>query len=155
MTNQLEMVNGVLQPMSDADQAAYDAQQAAWAAAQPAAILAALAAHRYATQTGGCQISLTVNGATSNYLFLTDPNSQFALTGALIAAQANSAYTANWKMADGSFLTLNATQIISAWQQGAAFVQKCFNTEATLIATVAQYADAASICAAFDAGMAS
>lgn len=32
MTNQLEMVNGSLQSMSDADQAAYDARQVAWPA---------------------------------------------------------------------------------------------------------------------------
>ncbi len=35
MANQLEMVNGVLQPMSDADQAQYDALQTAWIIAQP------------------------------------------------------------------------------------------------------------------------
>lgn len=36
MTNQFEMVNGVLQAMSDEDQASYDALQAAWPATQAA-----------------------------------------------------------------------------------------------------------------------
>lgn len=39
MTNQMEMVNGVFHPMSDADQADYDAQQAAYIAAQPNIII--------------------------------------------------------------------------------------------------------------------
>ncbi len=34
MTNILEMVDGILQPMSDADQAAYDARQAGYIAGQ-------------------------------------------------------------------------------------------------------------------------
>lgn len=63
MTNQLEMVNGVLRPMSDAEQVAYNALQAAWPAAQAANAEAAM-------QTA-----------------LSDPGTQIAnLTAALIAA---------------------------------------------------------------------
>lgn len=108
-------------------------------------IKVALAAHRYDIQTGGVVID--------GHPFRTDIDSQFALTGAFMAAQANPAISINWKMADGTFATLNAAAITSAWSQGMGFVQKCFDSEKTVIAAVATYATAELAIAAFDALM--
>ena len=51
MTNQMEMVNGILHPMSDADQTAYNAQQAAWEAAATNMAIKKQIAALEATQT--------------------------------------------------------------------------------------------------------
>lgn len=130
---------------TDAETSQYAADIAAEAAKAVPRILAALAAHRYSVQTGGFAVGGSV--------FRTDPDSQVALMGAMIIASANPAYTVNWKTPSG-FVTLNATQVIAAANGVAAFIQKCFDTEATLIAVVGQYGDKASIVAAFDATMA-
>lgn len=115
-----------------------------------AGLLAALAAHRYDVQNGG----ITISG----HPYRTDQASQFALTGALIAAQvaagANAPFQIEWKMANGDFVTLSGADVVAAWMTGMAFVQKCFSTEKSVKDTVANFHTVAAILAAFDAGMA-
>ena len=145
-TQPYKNIDGVNINLTPDELTEYNAAQAAWAAGAQGRILAALAAHRYVVQTGGT----TINGIP----FLTDPDSQLALMGASILAASNPGYTVQWKTPNG-FVTFNAAQITGAYAAGAAFIQKCFDTESTLITNVAQYSDAPTIIAAFDAAMSS
>lgn len=142
----MKMVDGVEMPLTPEEQADFDARNAAYVALLPQRIAHDLSTHRYAIQTGGTVID--------GHAFRTDIDSQFALTGAFMAAQANPAISINWKMADGTFATLNAAAITSAWSQGMAFVQKCFDSEKTVIAAIGTYATGALAISAFDALMA-
>lgn len=108
-------------------------------------LLSALSAHRYAVENGGTIIS--------GNAYKTDPESRLALTAIFVIAATNNAFTSNWKMADGTFVTLSSAQIIEAAQGVLAFVQKCFDTEKTLAANVANYPTSAAIVAAFDTAM--
>lgn len=147
MANQFEMANGILQPLSDDDQAAYDAQQTAWEVGAESRTLSALAAHRYTVQNGGTTISGNV--------FKTDAESRLALLAVYSVASANPSFECAWKTATGNFVTLNATAIIAAGNAVLEFVQKCFDVESALTSNIGNYiADPASIITAFDTGMA-
>jgi hypothetical protein len=110
-----------------------------------ARLLAALAAHRYAVETGGT----TVGGVPLN----TDRDTQAVLTAARTLAKEDSGYSVKWKAANGSFFTLNSATIIAAANAVAAYVQKCFSSEATVAGDIANYTTAAEVTEAFDATM--
>ncbi|MCA3245565.1 MAG: DUF4376 domain-containing protein [Azospirillum sp.] len=81
-----------------------------------AAKLAALAALRYARETGG------IAG------FRTDRESQALLTGAALAATLDAGYSVDWK-GEAGWVALNATQLLDAAQAVRAHVQACFSNE--------------------------
>ncbi len=93
-----------------------------------AALIAYAAAKRYAKETGGA----TVDGVAMP----TDRTTQAQLTGAYLAAQQNAQLSIQWKLADGSFVALNATQIGAIAVAVSNFVQGCFATEATVVAGI-------------------
>jgi hypothetical protein len=103
---------------------------------------AALAAHRYAVEVGGT----TVGGMALN----TDRETQAVLTAARTLAKEDAAYSVKWKTASGSFVTLNSVTIIVAANAVAAFVQKCFSSEATVAGNITSYNNVAAVTAAFD-----
>ncbi|MER5171580.1 DUF4376 domain-containing protein [Thioclava kandeliae] len=74
----------------------------------------------------------TINGE----IVLTDDVSQTRITGAAMSAMLDSSYSLRWKMADGEFVTLDASQIIAFAQAVRAHVQACYDREAELIALI-------------------
>jgi len=137
----VELFEGATLP-SESDVTAKEASYAAMILSQK--LLASLAAHRYAIANGGT----TFNGIALQ----TDDTSRSDLMAAYIMATANPSYTIQWKTPAG-FATLNAATILALGNAVAAFVQKCFSTEAALVANVAQYQTVTDIIAAFDNAM--
>lgn len=137
-------VNGVLVDLTSDEQSEYNAKTSSLNVQK--VILSALAAHRYNTVNGGTIVS--------GVPLLTDSDSRSDLMAAYIMATANSGYSVNWKTPSG-FVTLNASTIIAIGNAVAAFVQKCFDTEASLIPNVANYSTPAAIIGDFDRAMAS
>lgn len=62
----------------------------------------------------------------------TDDLSQQRIVGVALAATVDPATTARWKVADGSFVSLDAPTIIGIAQAVRAHVQACFDHEAEL-----------------------
>jgi len=71
----------------------------------------------------------TVNGVT----VATDDLSQQRITGAALAATVDPNTTAQWKLEDDTFITLDSTQIIGIAQGVRAHVQACFDRESELL----------------------
>jgi hypothetical protein len=84
---------------------------------------------RYAKETGG----ITVSGVAMP----TDRETQTQLAGANSYVQATPSATIQWKLANGSFVSLSAAQISAIATAVAAHVQACFAAEATLVAGIA------------------
>ncbi len=144
MTQQFEMENGVLRPYTAQEQADYDALQAAYAAGAQTRLLSALAAHRYAVQSGG----ITVSGVPVS----TDEVSLAKLSDAWIKSKFDNSITVSW-VSGNNVYPLNATQILAIGDAVFAFQQKCYAVQGGIIPNVSQYSDAASITAAFDTAM--
>jgi hypothetical protein len=83
---------------------------------------------RFATETGG----ITANGIS----IPTDRMTQAQLTGAYNYLQVVPSATINWKLADGTFVNLNAAAITAIATAVAAHVQACFAAEASLAAGI-------------------
>lgn len=66
------------------------------------------------------------------YQIATDRDSQSLITGAALAAMQDSSYSARWKTTTGSFINLNADQIIAVADAVRAHVQTCFDREGDL-----------------------
>jgi len=66
----------------------------------------------------------------------TDDLSQNRIVGAALAASLDATATVRWKIADGTFVTLDAPTIIAIAQAVRAHVQACFDHEATLVAAL-------------------
>lgn len=64
----------------------------------------------------------------------TDDLSQQRIIGAALAAMVDPSATVRWKVADGSFVTLDAPTVIAIAQAVRAHVQACFDREAELVA---------------------
>ena len=64
----------------------------------------------------------------------TDDLTQQRITGAALAATVDPSTTAQWKLEDDTFVTLDATQIIDLAQGIRSHVQACFDREAELLA---------------------
>lgn len=90
--------------------------------------LGALAAKRWDKETGGT----TFNGMP----VATDPVSQTKIIGAVVGAQIDPLATVNWKLPDGSFVTLDAAAINAMAMAVRAHVQACFDREAELKALI-------------------
>ena len=83
-----------------------------------------LAALRWERETGGT----TFNGMP----VATDAVSQTKYIGAVVGAQIDPNAVINWKMADGTFVTLDAAAITAVAMVVRAHVQACFDREAEL-----------------------
>lgn len=90
-------------------------------------LTALIAARRYLAETSG----ITVNGMPLD----TGRDSQGLVTGAALSAVIDSAYSCQWKTAEG-FVDLTAQQIIAIASAMRAHVQACFDREASLLAAV-------------------
>jgi hypothetical protein len=66
----------------------------------------------------------------------TDAVSQTKYIGAVVGAQIDPNAVINWKMADGTFVTLDAQAITAVAMAVRAHVQACFNREAVLKAEI-------------------
>jgi hypothetical protein len=93
-----------------------------------AAKLAALAALRWEKETGGT----VFNGMP----IATDAVSQTKYIGAVVGAQIDPDAVINWKMADGTFVALDAKVITAVAMAVRAHVQACFDREAELKAQI-------------------
>ncbi len=99
-----------------------------------AAKLSALANRRWQAETGG----IVVGGVSVK----TDRESQGVLTGAYVKAADDPSFAiANWKVAPGTFVTLDAASIIAIGDAVTAHVQECFDREADLDAAIMAVAD--------------
>ncbi|MCA3573502.1 MAG: DUF4376 domain-containing protein [Aestuariivirga sp.] len=90
--------------------------------------LAELASLRWEKETGGT----TFNGMP----VATDAVSQTKYIGAVVGAQIDPNAIINWKMADGTFVTLDAQAITALAMAVRAHVQACFDREAGLKAQI-------------------
>lgn len=115
-------------------------------AASKTALLAYAAAARYAKEIAG----LTVAGVA----VATDRVSQAQITGAWATVQANPGAVIQWKAADGSWSSLNASQITALANAISAHVQACFAAEATLDAAINASPPTVTATAAIDAAFA-
>ena len=96
----------------------------------PVQIRAYAAQVRWETETGG--IDFTPRGGPSQGIVLrikTERDSQTAINGAVAAAQANPAYTTQWKTDDGAFHPVDAVTVILIGGSVAMHVQRCFTAE--------------------------
>jgi hypothetical protein len=84
----------------------------------------ALASKRWQVETGG----VTFNGLS----LATDVTSQTKYIGAVVGAQIDPTAVLNWKMADGTFVELDATEITEIAMAVRAHIQACFDKEAEL-----------------------
>jgi hypothetical protein len=96
------------------------------------ALIAYAAAKRYAKETGGTHVTLDGQVVTMP----TDRQTQAQFTGAYAFAQVNSALTVQWKLGDGSFVTLTAALVLQVAIAVATFVQAAFATEAAVVAQI-------------------
>jgi hypothetical protein len=83
-----------------------------------------LANKRWSVETGG----MTFNGMP----LATDVVSQTKYIGAVVGAQLDPTVILNWKLSDGSFVTLDATAITTVAVAVRAHIQACFDREAEL-----------------------
>jgi hypothetical protein len=82
---------------------------------------------RYTTETGGITIT-----SISSIPFLTDPVSRNTVNSTWnYVNSAAGQQTVNWKMSDGSFVTISETNVKVMADDMAAFVQACFDCEAS------------------------
>lgn len=90
---------------------------------------ATIAAARYEAEVAG----IAVNGVS----IATDRDSQALLTSAVVSAMLDENYSVEWKQPDGTFISLNAAQIIELGKAVRAHVETCFNREKELYAEIA------------------
>lgn len=83
---------------------------------------------RYREETGGA----VVNGSA----YLTDRETQAKMTAAVVMTQVNPAVTLEWKLADRSFVSLDAADMLQVAQAVGAHVQEAFAKEATVVAGI-------------------
>lgn len=139
-----KIVNGVRVDLTPEEAAALEAQ---WAAAAPTLAqirqrrLAELAQKRWEKEAGG----ITFNGMS----VATDAVSQTKIIGAVVGVQMDPLSSIQWKMADGTFATLDAAAVTAMAMAVRAHVQACFDNEAVLKAEI-EAAETAEEIAAVD-----
>ena len=70
-------------------------------------------------------------------LFLTDPVSRNTINSAYdFMTHKGGGYTVQWKLSDGTFITLNVTQMTTLMDDVATFVQSCFTCESTTVSAI-------------------
>jgi hypothetical protein len=137
------VVNGVQVELTPQEIEEHENRIAASEAANSARVrpdkLAELAALRWQKETGGT----TFNGMP----VATDVLSQTKYIGAVVGAQIDPNAVINWKMADGTFVTLNAQAITAVAMAVWTHVQACFDNEAVLKAQIEAASTAEEIAA--------
>ena len=69
--------------------------------------------------------------------FLSDPLSRNTVNSAYdFMTQKGGGYTVQWKLSDGTFITLNVAQMTTLMNAMATFVQSCFTCESTTVAGI-------------------
>jgi hypothetical protein len=103
---------------------------AAYAEPMPDAVAlrAYAATARWRKETGGIAIG--------GFAVATDDRSKALIQGAYLQAQRNPAFTAQWKIASGSFVTIGAAQIETVALAVAAHIQACFGKEAEVVQAI-------------------
>jgi hypothetical protein len=86
---------------------------------------------RYNHASGGVIIT-----SLSPVSFLSDPVSRNTMASALDYANAHTGSTVHWKMSDGTFITLNQTQLTTLVNDVAGFVQSCFTCESNTATSI-------------------
>jgi len=144
--NNHRMVDGVEVLLTDEEQAEFDARVAEHFSTQQVQtrLKSALATHRYSVANGGTNLF--------GFALRTDDTSRANLMAAFLMASTDPTYTVQWKTENG-FVTLDAAMVKALATGVAAFVQKCFTVEATLAASISQYATNADVISAFDNAM--
>ena len=107
---------------------------------------AALAAHRYAVETGG----ITVDG----HFLPTDERTQRVVGQLWVGSVFNPALTVDSWTVNGVARTITAADIQAMYLAGFAHVQKCFRAQAAVAAAIDDYDSVADVLAAFDAALA-
>jgi hypothetical protein len=85
---------------------------------------------RYRRAGGGFTVT-----SLSPVPFLTDPTSRNTLSNANEYAKVTP-HTTDWKMSDGTFIPLSPTQLTTAANAMANFIQACFTCESTTLASI-------------------
>jgi hypothetical protein len=107
-----------------------DAAVANISAGTSARLRAYAAAKRFEKEGAGT----TVNVSGSKWvLAATDRESQSMLTSAFVLAQSNQNFSADWKQTDGSFVELNAAEMMTLAQAVAVYVGTCFALESQCV----------------------
>jgi hypothetical protein len=83
---------------------------------------------RYKRQKGG----YTFRGKQYN----ADVNAITALTAAFALAKANNSYNTQWKLADGTFIPMNAANVTGVYNAITGFIQALFTAEAVVSAAI-------------------
>lgn len=96
---------------------------------EPVDLVAYAADRRWQREVGGLTF-----GA---FRIATDDRSKMMIIGARAAAAADPDFTTEWKMADNSFITLDAATIIAVSDAVLAHVAECFAIEAQVLAAIA------------------
>lgn len=91
-------------------------------------LVAYAADQRWKKETGG----FTLNGMH----IATDDRSKIMISGARVAAEADPNFTTQWKVADGSFVTLDAAMIVAISNAVSTHVSNCFALEAQVLAQI-------------------
>jgi hypothetical protein len=84
---------------------------------------------RYRRASGG----VTVTSLAAGKVFMTDVVSRNTINSAYDFATANPTQTFAWKLADGSFVTLNTAGVTTLHTNVATFVQACFASESNTV----------------------
>ncbi|MBC3233308.1 DUF4376 domain-containing protein [Pseudomonas lurida] len=80
-----------------------------------------------------------VSGITAQGLeILTDRDTQGKLTASALRAQRNNDYSVDWKQADGTFVNLAASEILSVAEAVDDYVQACYSREKALLSILAK-----------------
>lgn len=87
--------------------------------------MTAIASRRWFAETAG----ITVSGVS----VYTDRTTQMKLTAATLRATRDPDYTVDWKTTTGTFVTMNATQLIDMSDVVGDYVQACYTREGELI----------------------
>ncbi|WP_160286820.1 DUF4376 domain-containing protein [Pseudomonas knackmussii] len=66
----------------------------------------------------------------------TSDTSQVKITGAALEATLDSSYSCDWKSADGTWVTMDAAQILAIARAMRAYIQACYDREKALAAEV-------------------
>jgi hypothetical protein len=89
------------------------------------------ASARYNRASGGVIIT-----SLSPSMFLSDPQSRNTINSAYDYLLANTSATIQWKMSDGTFITVNKNNVTTMANDVADYVHDCFACESTTLASI-------------------
>ena len=95
-------------------------------------LIAYTANARYNHASGG----VVVTSLGGSVPFLSDPQSRNTVNSAYDYMILKGTGTVQWKLSDGTFVTLDKTKVTTLMNDMAGFVQSCFATEASTMASI-------------------